>query len=117
MGAVFELLLREDDAGDGDGDKGGAPVPFGADGGVVVAGKPVAGRLWVGVPAGGWVGEGLEPPINWPGPISGLSKERRCENEREKKMERRIPTTGGYRVNLIPIIPQLTCNVSSCRKI
>ena len=62
---------------------------FGAD--IVGAWKPVAGGVWVVLP----VGEGeealevpgeeaLEVPINSPGPISGLAKERRCEDDREK---------------------------------
>jgi len=55
MGPVFEL--REDDAGDGDAE-GETGV------GVVLAGKSVAVGFWVGVPAGVWVGEELEPPIN-----------------------------------------------------
>ena len=59
--------------------------------------------------------EVLEAPINTPGPISGLSEERRCENDREKKMDRRIPTTDGHRFIWIPTILQLAYNVSSCR--
>jgi len=75
MGPVFELLPRDNDAadvGEDEGmDEGVSPGLFDIDVGVVVAGKPVAGGLWVGVPIG--VVEGAEPPINWPGPISGLS--------------------------------------------
>jgi len=72
---VFGLPLPEDDAVGG----------FEAD--VVEAGKPVAGGVWVVLPVG--VGEEeLEAPINSPGPISGLSIEHRCEDDRENDGEK-----------------------------
>ena len=59
------------------------------------------------------VEEGLEAPIIAPGPISGLSKEHRCEDNEENLMKIRILTTGGHGFILIPIILQLAWNVSS----
>lgn len=75
------LLLLEGDAVDEDEEV----VDFGAD--VVEAGNPVADGACVVVV----VREGeeeLEAPINAPGPISGLSEERRCEDDGEKKAEK-----------------------------
>ena len=106
MGPVFELLLREDAEDEEVGE-------FGGD--VVEAGKPVAGGAWVVLPAR--AEEELEASINSPGPISGLSGERRCEDGREKRMERIVLTTGGHRFIRIPTIPRLACNVSSRREI
>jgi len=107
MGPVFELLLREDAEDEEVGE-------FGGD--VVEAGKPVAGGAWVVLPARAEEEE-LEASINSPGPISGLSGERRCEDGREKRMERIVLTTGGHRFIRIPTIPRLACNVSSRREI
>ena len=105
MGPV--LLLLEGDAVDEDGEV----VDFGAD--VVEAGNSVADEACVVVTV--WEGEEeLGAPINAPGPISGLSEEGRCENDREKRW-RRVPTAGGHRFIRIPSILLLTYIVSLCR--
>ena len=68
---IFKLPLPEGD------------VMSGFEAEVVEVGKPVAGGVWVVLPVG--TGEDVpEAPINSPGPISGLSEERRCEDDREE---------------------------------
>ena len=73
MAPVFELLPlppEGEDVGVGEGDD------------VVTAGKPVG--LGEAVVVGPIV-EMVETPINAPGPISGLSKTRRCEASQTKE--------------------------------
>ena len=106
MGPV--LLLLEGDAVEEDAEV----VDFGA--GVVEAGNSVADDARVVVTV--WEEEEeLGAPINAPGPISGLSGEGRCEDDREKRW-RRIPTADRHRFIRIPSILLLACTVSLCRE-
>jgi len=88
MAPVFELLLLSPEGGD-------VGVSEGED--VVTAGKTVGfGGVLVVVP----IVEMVETPINAPGPISGLSKIRRCEAAKLKS--ERIPTADGPRLGGVP---------------
>lgn len=60
-------------------------------------------------------GEELEPLINPPGPISGLSDKHECEAA-QKGDEEGIPTTDVLRLVGVPMILALACAVSSCSK-
>ena len=86
MAPVFELPSSEDDGPEG------AAVGEGEDE-EVTAGKPVGDGVTV---PRGLVVEELDPLINAPGPISGLSRKHRYERAKEKT-EGRIPTTDGLR--------------------
>ena len=108
---MCELLLRESDAAgeveDGDDATGTGEceeVGLGVVGVVVgKVGKTVGDRVMVGVVV----------PINVPGPTSGLSEKRRCEESGNKTTERGFPTTSGHRCVHVPIIIQLASDVGS----
>ena len=89
MAPVSELLLlppEGDDVGVSEGED------------VVTAGITVGlGEVLVVVP----IVEMVETPINAPGPISGLSKIRKCEAAKQKS-ERGIPTADGHRLGGVP---------------
>jgi len=74
MAPVFDLLLLEVED--------------------VAAGEPVG--LGEAVPVVPEPGMGVDPLVNAPGTISGVSRNRRCDAGNEKT-ERRIPTTDGLR--------------------
>jgi len=110
IAAVCELLLPEGDAVEEDevegvesGSREFVTVELLV---VVVGGRPVG-------PGSGLV---VVEPINVPGPISGLSEKRRCEESRNKKTERRFPTTSVLRCEHIPTILQLASDVGSCQR-
>jgi len=77
MAPVFELPSPEDDGPEGVAVREDENEE-------VIAGKPVADGVIV---PGGLVVEELDPSINTPGPISGLSKRRRYEMSKEKTGE------------------------------
>src|SRR5712691_7552314 len=106
--AVCELLLENDAAGeDGDEERAGFADPGTV--GLVVVGRPVGcGVVDVGL--------GVVAPINEPGPTSGLSEKRRCEESGNQKTERRFPTTNAHRCDHIPTILQLASDVGSCQR-
>ena len=113
IAVVCELLPPESDTAGEDEEAGSA-------GRVVVVlavgeGTPVGGGEVVLLPVGP-VLEEPDPPINVPGPTSGLSERRRCEKSGDKKTERRFPTASGYRLVHIPTILQLARDVGSCQR-
>ena len=113
IAAVFELLPPEGDTVGEDEEAGSARCEA-----VTLAvgvGTPVGGGEADLLPVG-LVLEELGVPINVPGPISGLSEKRRCEESGHKKTERRFPTTSGYRIVDIPTILPLARDVGSCQR-
>ena len=111
--AMCELLLRESDAvaEAEDGDEATETGECEAEGVVVVFGVGTGG---VGIAVGIIVvGLGVVGPIKAPGPISGLSEKRRCEESGNKKTERGYPTTSAHRCVHVPIIRHLASDVSS----
>jgi len=81
----------------------------------VAAGEPV--ESGEAVPVVLEPGAGVDPLVSAPGPISGVSRNRRCDAANEKT-ERRIPTTDGLCFDFIPHgkIFALPCAISTCQK-